>query len=176
MILIGFSLSIRCMCSTRRTSRDAWSRLKLSAWMFVKWAWTEFAPYVWSVARKHLCIYIKYSWFRKKNISHSPLYVPSAVLWALSRWTSVVRCTSWRRVSILVGILGVTARRTTTCFPSDPSEWCVDALTTVGSLFECFHNAFIAFSPAGPWEAQDLPVWGGRVQGPQDGDHGWWCS
>lgn len=30
--------------------------------------------------------------------------------------------------------------------------------------------------PAGPWEAQDLPVWGWSVQGPQDGDHGWWRS
>lgn len=107
--------------------------------------------------------------------------MPSAVLWALSRWTSAVRCTSWRRASILVGILGATVRRTTTCFPSDPSEWCVNAHTQCSNTFrpviwmtlKCIDHFL---DPAGPWEAQDLPVWGWYVQGPQDGDHGWWRS
>lgn len=51
-----------------------------------------------------------------------------------------------------------------------------NAPTPSGLLLECIPNALTTFSPSGPWEAQDLPVWGWWVQGPQNGDHGRWRS
>lgn len=54
LILLCAFLPCRCMCSTRRTSRVAWSRLATSAWMCASWAWTACVPCVLSVDRKCL--------------------------------------------------------------------------------------------------------------------------
>lgn len=52
------------------------------------------------------------------------LFLPfSLVLLVLSRWTSVVRCISWRKASILAGTAGATARGMTICSHSGLSAW-----------------------------------------------------
>lgn len=114
-------------------------------------------------------------------------FSPSSASWVLSRWTSVEKRSSWRRASTPAGTLGATARRMTTCCPSGLSAWWVlcSSHSTGGSLLYFYlpslHPYSLFLLPrdrhlAGSREAQDMPVWGWRVQGPQDGNHGWWRS
>lgn len=141
----------RSCCSTRRTSRAGWWRSRMSVWTCVTVAWIECVVSLWSVARKwihththtwfkQLPAYLLYScichFYLSSNSSPVPPHltllpppnpvhgVPrSPALLPLSRLTSVGRCSSWRRESILAGIPGATPTAATASCPSGPSEW-----------------------------------------------------
>ena len=54
----------------------------------------------------------------------------------------MVRCTSWKRESILAGTPGATARRTTTCCPSGLSKWYKKNLYLFDFSLACFFFPF----------------------------------
>lgn len=76
-----------------------------------------------------------------------PLPMSSALL-PSSRLTSVVRCSSWRRASILAGTPGQTATAVIVSCPSDPSAWYVCLGVTrlqcyTSFTFECTASAIL---------------------------------
>lgn len=137
----------RSCCSTRRISRAGWSRSRMSVWTCVTVASIECVVSLWSAARKWTHRPELSRWSQTKCSMSSPFtcvlcsfcsscsrptYAPSApggppcpALLPLSRLTSVGRCSSWRRESILAGIPGATPTAVTASCPSGPSAWCV---------------------------------------------------
>lgn len=99
-----------------------WDTAHTTSWQFTRDTieiWCDHTGLVkWSPLWNQTTINQSYS----SSLPHCCDCSPAA-LWALNRWTSLVRCSSLRRVSILAGIPGATARKTTTCCPSDLSAW-----------------------------------------------------
>lgn len=141
----------RSCCSTRRTSRAGWSRSRMSVWTCVTVAWIECVVSLWSAARK-----CKTSRHTHAALVTPPLILlspplltpcappvsggpPSPALSPLSRLTSVGRCSSWRRESILAGIPGATPTAATASCPSGPSAWYAPSLWVIDYWFAGEH-------------------------------------
>lgn len=128
------------------------------------------------VLRTHAVIPPLLFFFPSSTCCHPLSLLPmSSALLPSSRLTSVARCSSWRRASILAGTPGQTATAVIVSCPSDPSAWYDRPAPALHCVYIRTHGlgylGNLSFPEIpGSHGTQDLPVRAVRLPGQQDGD------